>query len=107
MDPILILAVVICFTIAQISIFRALPGCIRRYLAYWTLLSVGMNFMGSFTILFFTGTRYFAGPMNLISSVMFGAYLYGYKKYRSIGVEKRGFLKFPHLVEGSKGNILF
>ena len=107
MDPILILTIVLCFTAVQISVFRALPSVLRRYLAHWIGLSVVMNFIGSFTILFFTGTTYFAGPMNLISSVMFGLYIYTYKKMRNVQVSRKGFLGFPVLVERSNGNILF
>ena len=89
------------FAIVQISIFRALPRCIRKYLAYWPIFAVLVNFGGSFLILTFTGTTNFMGPINLMSSVIFALYIFMYKKHRAIHFIKRGRLKFPGLVEGN------
>jgi hypothetical protein len=97
----------IIFAAIQISFFKALPGFVRRPLAYWPLLAILINFFGSFAILFFTGTAYMMGMMNMISSVIFGLYIVGYKQYRGVHVRKRGFMKFPTLVETQKGNWLF
>ena len=100
----MMLGIIAVFALVQISIFRALPGFLRRLLAYWLPLAVIINFFGSFVILFFTGTAYFVGPMNLMSSIFFGLYIYGYKEIRNVHKVKRGFLKFPTLVDTDPDN---
>ena len=93
----MMIGIVAVFALVQISIFKALPGFMKRLLAYWLPLAVAINFFGSFVILYFTGTAYFIGPMNLMSSIIFGLYIYGYKAARNVHKVKRGLLKFPTL----------
>ena len=65
-----------------------------------------MNFMGSFVILFFTGTAYFVGMCNLASSLIFGAYVVGYKKTHQINKMemkwKWRIIPIPVIFEGNK-----
>ena len=100
----MMIGIVLVFALVQISIFRALPGFLKRLLAYWLPMAVAINFFGSFVILFFTGTAYFIGPMNLMSSILFGLYIYGYKVSRNVHKVKRGMLKFPTLQDSEPSN---
>ena len=95
----MVLVLLAVFSAVQISIFKALPRGVRKYLAYVPLLAIGLNFFGSFAILFFTGSAYFVGPINLMSSCIFAAYIVGYKSYRGIHKVQRGRFKFPGLAE--------
>ena len=88
------------FALVQISIFRALPAGLRKYLAYFPLLAIGINIGSSFLIMTFTGTTYFVGPMNFMASILFAAYIVSYKKFRQIHKVKRGRLRFPGLAYG-------
>lgn len=89
------------FATVQISIFRALPRVIRKYLAYIPMLAVIINFSMSFLILTFTGTTNFMGAINFMSSMLFALYIYAYKKHRAIQKIERGRFKFPGLIEGN------
>lgn len=97
-------AMIIVFAIVQISIFRALPRGIKKYLSYWPLLAIGINFFGSFVILTFAGVAHFVGPANLMASCIFAGYVYGYKRYRGIHSYRRGKFRFPGLKEQRTGN---
>lgn len=100
--------IVVVLAMVQISFFRALPPFAKRVLAYFPMLAIALNFSLSFVILFFTGTAYFIGPMNLAASVIFGLYITAYKKARGIHKVKRGRFKFPTLREEKPdGNWLF
>ena len=98
-SPIMILIFTGVFAIIQITIFKAFPPGLRRVLAYQPMLALMLNFAGSFTIMFFTGTAYFVGPLNLFASVFFAAYVFAYKKHRGIHMVRRGKLRFPGLAE--------
>jgi len=87
------------FAIVQISIFRALPAGIKRGLAYFPLMTVVVNFLGSFLILMFTGTASVVGVANLFSSVIFGAYVYTYRNVRGIHSVPQGRWRFNKLEE--------
>ena len=107
-SPIFFIAVVLIFAFVQISIFRALPEFVRRVLAYWPLLAIFINFFGSFVILFFVGVAHGFGVMNMFSSVIFGAYIIGYKKYKGIYKESRPGWRFPTLrAQNPEGTWLF
>lgn len=100
--------ITIVFAIVQISFFRAFPDVIRRYLAYYPLVTLGLNMFGSFFILMFTGTAFFVGPMNLTASVVFAGYIFMYKKVRGIKKVKRGRFRFAAIVEENpNGNFIF
>jgi hypothetical protein len=90
------------FATVQISIFRALPRVIRKYLAYWPMMAVLINFMMSFLILSFTGTTHFMGAINFMSSIIFALYIYTYKRVRAIRKVNRGRFRFPGLEEGNR-----
>lgn len=83
--------------IIQISLFKALPVGLRKWLAYFPVLAILVNFLGSFTILFFTGVASFVGISNLMASVIFGGYIVAYKRAR--GIRKQRGVLFPKVIE--------
>ena len=93
----MMLGMIVMFSGIQISLFKAFPMGIKKYLAYTPILAVSMNFFGSWVVLSFAGVTNMVGPANMMASVIFAGYVVAFKKYRNIHKVKRGFLKFPGL----------
>jgi len=81
----LILFLSFIMTIVQIAIFKSFPHMLRKFLSSMILLGVLTNFFLSGIILVFTAAGFMAGISNLAGSVVFGVYLWYYKKRRQIG----------------------
>lgn len=85
--------------IVQIQIFKGLPNSIRNFLANIPLLGIILNFMLSQMILHFVGAAYGLGICNMVGSVIFGIWVYRFKK--RLYVSKR-IMGFPLFKEKSK-----
>ncbi len=94
MNTLVIVIGIIGLAFVQIMMFKSLPAGLQRILAYVPLIGIIVNFGFSQFILHFIGLAYGIGMANMLSSVIFGFYIYYYKS--KIEVKKR-ILGFPIL----------
>lgn len=84
--------------LVQISLFCAFPRQMRNMLAYFPVGGILLNVGLSFLIVLVTGVSAFIGLLNLTGSILFGAYLVGYRATRSLKKSVRKIFGIPYVV---------
>ena len=90
-----IIFLTIIFAVTQILMFESLPKSIRNLLAYYTILAMALNIALSSFIMVFAGIAYGFGVINITSSLIFGAYIFIYKKKHKLYITKKFLWIFP------------
>lgn len=81
--PVMIFSILLMASI-HIVIFKALPNILRKILCCNLFLGVFCDFCLSGVILVFTGVAAWVGMFNLAGSVLFGVYMYFYRRKHGI-----------------------